>query len=129
MFVERMYPDVPMPANLMIEPIDPCYLPIVSALMKDHGGGLNAHEAFFPQGTIKRFLWPRILDWRYRIIFPDGYQMGLMETKDGQNILLFNPADLVCPMCQRLIICPVWDQVCVACISRSALREFAGKST
>jgi hypothetical protein len=48
-----MYPDVPMPVSLIIEPIDPRYLPIVSELMNEHGGGLNANEAFFPPGTMK----------------------------------------------------------------------------
>lgn len=104
MFVEHMYPDVPMPASLVIEPIDPRYLPIVSELMKAHGGALNANEIFLPQGTIKRFIWPRILDWKYRIIFPDGYEMGLTETSDGKNILSCNPTDLVCPTCQRSLV-------------------------
>jgi hypothetical protein len=99
-----MYPDVPMPASLIIEPIDPCYLPIVSELMNEHGGGLNANEVFFPQGTVKRFIWPRILDWRYTIIFPDGYEMGLTETRDGRNILSCNPIDLVCPTCKRSLV-------------------------
>jgi hypothetical protein len=96
-----MYPDVPMPSSLMIEPIDPRYLGIVSELIKDHGGDLNENKASFPQGTIKRFVWPRISDWRYMIIFPDGYEIGLTETRDRRNILSFNPDDLVCPTCKR----------------------------
>jgi hypothetical protein len=97
--VESIYPDVPMPASLIIEPIDPRYLATVSELMEEHGGALNANEVFFPQGTMKRFLWPRILNWRYTIIFPDGYEIGLTETRDGRNILSFNSADIVCPTC------------------------------
>jgi len=85
MSVEPMYPDVPMPVSLMIEPIDPRYLAVVSELMKYHGGRLETKEVFFPQGTIKRFIWPRILDWRYRIIFPDGYEIGLTQTREGKH--------------------------------------------
>ena len=101
MSVERMYPDVPMPVSLIIEPIDPRYLAVVSELMKDHGGRLEMKEVFFPQGTIKRFIWPRILDWRYLVIFPDGYEIGLTQTREGKNILSFNSDDLVCPTCKR----------------------------
>jgi len=101
MSVERMYPDVPMPVSLMIEPIDPRYLAVVSELMKDHGGRLEMKEAFFPHGTIKRFIWLRILDWRYLVIFPDGYEIGLTQTRDGRNILSFNADDFVCPTCKR----------------------------
>ncbi len=104
MSVERMYPDVPMPVSLIIEPIGPCYLAIVLELMNEHGGQLDANEVFFPQGTVKRFIWPRILDWRYTIIFPDGYEMGLTETRDGRNILSCNPTDLVCPTCKRSLV-------------------------
>jgi len=73
--VEHVYPDMPLPTSLIIEPILLQHRVIVMKPIKNHGGRLDANEAFFPQGTIKRFIWPRILDWRYSIIFPDGYEI------------------------------------------------------
>jgi hypothetical protein len=67
--VEHTNLDVLLPTSLIIEPILPQHREIVMELIKNHGGRLDANEAFFPQGTFKRFMWPRILDWRYLILF------------------------------------------------------------
>lgn len=101
MVAEPIYPDVPMPMSIIIEPVLLPYSEIVMELMRSHGGELDSNEAFFPQGTLKRFLWPRIIDWRYVIVFPDGYEIGLIETRDRKNILSFPSHDLVCPTCKR----------------------------
>ena len=95
------YSDQPMPTTIRIDPINPRYLKRVNQLMKEHGGGINAEEAVFPDGTIKRFNWPRIIHTRYTVLFPDGWQIGLTETRDGKNMLSFDPDEMICPECHR----------------------------
>jgi len=92
-----------MPSALEIEPILPHYLDILKAIMQSHGGALEATTAFFPEGTVKKFLWPRTLDCRYLIIFPDKYEVLLVESRDGRHALGFDPTDLVCPYCHQPI--------------------------
>jgi len=54
--VEHVYPDVPMPTSIIIEPILLQHRKFVIELMKNYGGKSDANETFFPQGTIKRFI-------------------------------------------------------------------------
>jgi hypothetical protein len=101
MVAEPIYPDVPMPTSIIIEPILPLHREILTELMKGHGGRLEGNEVFFPQGTLKQFLWPRISNWRFVILFPDGYKIGLTETRDRKNVLSLSSHDFICPTCKR----------------------------
>jgi hypothetical protein len=59
----------------------------LQSILEKHGGGLEASpDAFilhFPEGTIMQELYPRVNFSRFRITFPDGYE--IMRTVDGQG--------------------------------------------
>src|SRR5258708_4392393 len=76
--VEYADPDVPLPTSPIIESILPQHREIVTEVIKNYGERLDANKALFPQGTIKWFIWPRILDWRYLIIFVTIHQSATL---------------------------------------------------
>jgi hypothetical protein len=59
----------------------------IEQVLKKHGGRLEvSDDAFtlhFPKGTIMQELYPRVNFSRFRITFPDGYE--IMRTVDGQG--------------------------------------------
>ena len=73
-----------MPDSISISLFAPRYHAEIKQVLQSHGGDLDADRAFFPPGTVKR----RVLFTRFAIIFPDGFQIEVVEFEDGSNMLI-----------------------------------------
>ncbi len=73
------------------------FLPHIQHIMQAHGGLLEVYTdhclAHFPPGTTKIELWPRVESVRYRILFPDGYDLQEVVTRRGDSLLRFSGDD------------------------------------
>lgn len=90
-----MYRNVPVPREVTIEPFPEELVPHVQRIFEAHGGRLDMlnmlFTAHFPIGTVKHFIWPALISWRWTVVFPDNYEIVLIELRNGRAALGFNP--------------------------------------
>lgn len=109
--------------NKMLEPLiiedtlAPCAIPVsrietppfyedivdeIRQIMHSHSGDIQelkqadkliSYILIFPPGTIKREIYPRIHDSRYKIVFPDGFALSEHEAVNRKNSIVRFPLD------------------------------------
>ena len=61
--------------------------------MREHGCGVVEHadhyRVFFPEGTMRTEIFPRLYNERYTITLPDGFQIREMYDRCQEQSLLF----------------------------------------
>ncbi len=87
------------PLEMVITPpLRPGFFEPVKRIMEAHGGRLEASAermvVYFPAGTCRVERWPRVLSTRYLIMFPDGYKIYQVTTRQEVSVLCFPCADL-----------------------------------
>ena len=99
--VNPQAPEEHEPLSLHAYPVDPIKTPPfhedvideIGKIMLRHGGELEVYRKnnvatgctlFFPAGTIKNEVYPRIHDSKWKIVFPDGYTIGEHEQINGK---------------------------------------------
>lgn len=67
-------------------------------LLEFHGATITSYphycEIMLPESTTKREIFPRCLDIRYQIVFPDGFTLLGVEIRGHrESIVLYFPSD------------------------------------
>jgi hypothetical protein len=76
--------DISMPESMPVTLFTPHYYSQIKQAMQAHGGDLDANQAFFPPGVVKR----HIRNNRYAVVFPDQFTVELVVISNGDSVLL-----------------------------------------
>jgi len=73
---------------------EPELMDVICKLFLEHGGTIEDLDgtsflAYFPAGTTRVELYPRLHSMRYEITFPDGFAIQEVVTRDGLEGLQF----------------------------------------
>lgn len=67
--------------------------------LRSHGCVISVasdrYDIFFPQGTVQEEIFPRTLDMRYKILFPDGFEIQSVVRRGSDLYLLKMPRSIL----------------------------------